>query len=84
MGMLDKIRGKDNAHDHAGHKHHDDAHVAAGTPGATHDPVCNMWVDSKKAQWKSDHAGTTVYFCSAGCKKKFDSDPHKYLGAHSH
>ena len=30
------------------------------------------------------YTSDTYYFCSAGCKSKFDADPHKYLGAHSH
>ncbi|MDV3278564.1 MAG: YHS domain-containing protein [Nitrososphaerales archaeon] len=31
------------------------------------DPVCKMRVDEKSARFKSDHKGTTYYFCSAGC-----------------
>jgi Cu+-exporting ATPase len=27
------------------------------------------------------HAGTTYYFCSAGCRAKFEADPQKYLAA---
>ena len=42
------------------------------------DPVCGMNVDEKKSNFKSVHEGTTFYFCSAQCKKKFDGDPHKY------
>ena len=81
MGFLDRLKGAvtgRGAHDH------DDAHVAEGTPGSAHDPVCDMWVDPAKAKWKSDHAGKTMYFCSADCKTKFDADPHKYLGHHTH
>lgn len=97
MGFLDKILGKekknthDHNHDHHGHDHthdhahgHDDAHVKFGTPAAMFDPVCKMWVDPAKAPAKSPHGKDTVYFCSPGCKKKFDTDPHKYLGSHSH
>jgi len=42
------------------------------------DPICGMMVDEKKANYKSEHEGKTFYFCSAACKTKFDSDPHKY------
>ncbi len=42
------------------------------------DPVCNMQVDENKAAGKSEHKGTTYYFCSPGCKTKFDEDPGKY------
>lgn len=48
------------------------------------DPVCGMTVDPKEAAGKSQHGQDTIYFCSASCKTKFDADPHKYLGAHSH
>ena len=27
------------------------------------------------------HDGAPVYFCSAGCKAKFEADPERYLGA---
>lgn len=42
------------------------------------DPICKMNVDEKTAKFASEHGGTKFYFCSAGCKAKFDSDPHKY------
>ncbi|MDG7001938.1 MAG: YHS domain-containing protein [Nitrososphaerota archaeon] len=42
------------------------------------DPICKMKVDEKSAKFTSEHGGNKFYFCSAGCKKKFDSDPHKY------
>jgi Cu+-exporting ATPase len=42
------------------------------------DPVCGMMVDEKTSKLKSEHEGTTFYFCSADCKKKFESDPHRY------
>lgn len=44
------------------------------------DPVCDMDVDPKTAEWKSDYQGKTYYFCSPGCKKDFDKEPHKYIG----
>ncbi len=43
------------------------------------DPVCGMTVDEKTAQFKTDHKGTTYYFCAPGCKKAFESEPEKYL-----
>ena len=43
------------------------------------DPVCGMDVDEKSAQHKSDYQGQTYYFCAAGCKRAFESDPKKYL-----
>lgn len=68
MGFLDKIRSK-----------------APDEPAAkVTDPVCHMTIDPAKAAGKSTHGATTYHFCSSGCKKKFDADPHRYLGAHSH
>jgi YHS domain-containing protein len=43
------------------------------------DPVCNMKVDTAKAQFKSAYEGKTYYFCSADCKAKFDANPGQYV-----
>jgi uncharacterized membrane protein YraQ (UPF0718 family)/YHS domain-containing protein len=45
------------------------------------DPVCGMTVDHHKTPHRSEHAGKTVYFCSAHCKARFDEDPERYLAA---
>ena len=45
------------------------------------DPVCGMTVDPKTASHKSVYHGQTYYFCSAGCKAKFQANPAKYLEA---
>ena len=45
------------------------------------DPVCGMTVDTKTAKHKADHKGHAFYFCSAGCKTKFQANPTKYLDA---
>ena len=42
------------------------------------DPVCNMKVDDQKAAAQSTHEGKIYYFCSAGCKAKFDGNPDEY------
>jgi YHS domain-containing protein/glycosyltransferase involved in cell wall biosynthesis len=43
------------------------------------DPVCHMTVDPAHAAGTSTYEGTTYYFCSPGCKTKFDKDPAAYL-----
>ena len=43
------------------------------------DPVCGMRVDPEHAAAKSTYQGQSYYFCSAGCRAKFDGDPEKYL-----
>ncbi len=51
---------------------------AADTPKAK-DPVCGMSVTIATAKHVCEHAGQPVYFCSAGCRGKFEADPAKYL-----
>jgi P-type Cu+ transporter len=38
------------------------------------DPICGMAVVPERAAGTSERDGTTYYFCSLGCKKKFDAD----------
>ncbi len=42
------------------------------------DPVCGMQVDPQKAAGQSEYQGQNYYFCSDGCKKKFDANPAQY------
>jgi Cu+-exporting ATPase len=63
-----------HAHGHAGHHHRPEA-----GNHRLQDPVCGMWVDPHQTQHKAVHAGHTYYFCSAGCRQKFESDPTRYL-----
>jgi Cu+-exporting ATPase len=48
------------------------------------DPVCGMKVDPAKSPHRFDHGGRSHYFCSAGCRSKFSSDPEKYLNRSNH
>jgi YHS domain-containing protein len=43
------------------------------------DPVCGMQVDEERAADKVNHAGTTYFFCSRGCARRFRSNPERYL-----
>ena len=43
------------------------------------DPVCGMTFPPETAKATSQHHGETIYFCSPGCKQKFDADPDRYL-----
>jgi xanthine dehydrogenase accessory factor len=43
------------------------------------DPVCGMLVNVSGAKYKSEHNGSEVYFCCAGCKQAFDRQPEKYI-----
>ena len=42
------------------------------------DVVCGMQVDPKKAAGQSEYNGRMYYFCSSGCKTKFDANPKQY------
>lgn len=44
------------------------------------DPICGMQIDESKAAGQSEHQGQTYYFCSPGCKRKFDENPDQYAG----
>jgi YHS domain-containing protein len=43
------------------------------------DVVCGMQVDPAKAAGTSQYGGKTYYFCSKGCKAKFDANPKQYV-----
>jgi Cu+-exporting ATPase len=45
------------------------------------DPVCGMKVLPQKAAASLKRAGRTWYFCSQGCKAKFEASPNKYDGS---
>jgi Cu+-exporting ATPase len=47
----------------------------------TKDPVCNMQVDEKKAEFQSQYAGEKYYFCSEECRNRFERKPEQYATA---
>ncbi|MDB5551716.1 MAG: cation transporting P-type ATPase, partial [Rhizobium sp.] len=65
-----------SSHGHAAHDHGD--HTHDGSFQAI-DPVCGMKVDTRTAKHRDERDGQTYYFCSAGCKTRFQADPLKYL-----
>jgi len=58
--------------------------IAAVGPSApvsvaeTTDPVCGMAVATSGASRPLTHDGVTYYFCGAGCRHRFESDPASY------
>jgi Cu(I)/Ag(I) efflux system membrane fusion protein len=55
-----------------------------GMAGSPKDPTCGMEVDPAKAKASGNvlvYRGTTYYFCSSGCKDKFQRDPQRYLAS---
>jgi P-type Cu+ transporter len=55
------------------------AHQAGGALARATDPVCGMPVDPQTTPHRHSFGGSTFYFCCAGCKTKFATDPAKYL-----
>ncbi|MGN6795367.1 MAG: XdhC family protein [Streptosporangiaceae bacterium] len=47
-------------------------------PAEATDPVCGMTVATGKAGRPLEFEGVTYYFCSAGCRSEFQSDPDSY------
>lgn len=54
-------------------------HPAIASEGQVTDPVCGMSVDPHTARHRSSHGGHPYYYCSAGCKAKFEANPGRYL-----
>src|SRR5688500_1487817 len=62
--------------------HHSDNHAGCTQDTAAQgviDPVCGMTVDPHTTKHRHEYRGHSYYFCSAGCRTKFISDPQKYL-----
>ncbi|HTP84559.1 MAG TPA: heavy metal translocating P-type ATPase [Alphaproteobacteria bacterium] len=51
----------------------------AKRPAGAVDPVCGMAVNRATAKHKLVHDGAMYYFCSPGCRAKFEADPKRYL-----
>jgi xanthine dehydrogenase accessory factor len=49
--------------------------VEVTLPVTAVDPVCGMTVDVERARFVSEHDGSMVYFCAAGCQRSYDADP---------
>ena len=43
------------------------------------DSVCGRPVERAPSEDTVHHQGNTYYFCSAGCRRAFESDPAEYL-----
>ncbi|MBS1798794.1 MAG: heavy metal translocating P-type ATPase [Acidobacteria bacterium] len=45
------------------------------------DPVCGMQVAVASAKWVFEHGDKQWYFCSEGCRRKFENEPARYDGS---
>ncbi len=50
----------------------------APAPAEAVDPVCGMTVAAVPATAHAEHDGVTYYFCCAGCRSSFESEPASY------
>lgn len=78
--------GKPTILPNAGHGHHTHRHDAGqvAAHALVKDPVCGMVVDPATYGHRSVHEGQTYFFCSAGCKAKFEADPVHYAALADH
>lgn len=65
----------------AAQTHEGDAAAPAQRDAEAADPVCGMAVQIASARYVSERAGRNFYFCSTGCKRKFDQQPARYGGS---
>ena len=51
----------------------------AGVKADEVDPVCGMSVSIETATESAELGGVRYYFCCAGCRRRFESDPDRYV-----
>ncbi len=79
-GKQETANGGCCGHHSHGHQHaHGDHHDPAAGAHLARDPVCGMTVDPHKTQHRAAYRDHSYYFCSGGCKAKFEADPLRYL-----
>ena len=70
----------DDRHPEADQRRSVHGHATAdGLPSVATDPVCGMAVDPHATPHRATEGGRTFYFCSTGCRQKFEADPTRYL-----
>ena len=50
----------------------------AAAAGQETDPVCGMGVDPSQAAASAEYAGRPFFFCSLGCRDRFEAEPARY------
>ncbi len=49
-----------------------------GSEGTATDPVCGMAVNPERTVGQAEYAGRTYFFCSLGCRQRFEEAPQRY------
>lgn len=70
--------GGNRPHDGHNHQHGGGPTGTVGSQKVT-DPVCGMTVDPQTAEFRTEEAGKTYFFCSAKCREKFVAEPSQFL-----
>ncbi|QKS65428.1 cadmium-translocating P-type ATPase [Cupriavidus gilardii] len=58
--------------------HDSTSHGAAVCGASARDPVCGMTV-MRDVPYQASYAGAQYFFCSAGCQKRFEAEPTRYV-----
>src|SRR5579863_6073080 len=64
---------------HPGRAHSGPDQGAQAVGALAEDPVCGMRVDPAVGRRWAEHQGRRYFFCSAGCREKFQLDPRRYV-----
>lgn len=56
-----------------------DQETALEAPKEAVDPVCGMTVEVATARFTTEQDGQTYYFCRDGCRRRFGSEPARYM-----
>jgi xanthine dehydrogenase accessory factor len=59
-------------------RHSPSVDLAAAAAVEAVDPVCGMAIATTGAEHTAAHAGMRFWFCSAGCRARFEADPERY------
>jgi xanthine dehydrogenase accessory factor len=60
-------------------RHRQLAPASAAVQAEAVDPVCGMTVRVGSPTETTVHAGVMYYFCGAGCRRRFEADPARYV-----
>ena len=67
-----------HAHHHGDERHGDEGADSVAAAASVKDPVCGMDVDPARTPHKAHYEGHEYFFCSAGCRAKFQKEPSRY------
>lgn len=48
------------------------------------DPVCGMEIKKEENAGSVEYKNIVYYFCSYGCRKRFEENPERYIDTNDH